>query len=152
MTGEIAIEPAGLAQAELLSALLALCVEPGWSVDSIASFLAAPGSFARLAASDHGKVASGFILWRCAAGSCDIAAMGVVPEMRRRGVGRALLRAAMAEAKAQGAGEMFLEVADSNAPARSLYAREGFEPVGRRAGYYRSGAAASDALVLRRAL
>jgi ribosomal-protein-alanine N-acetyltransferase len=49
--------------------------------------------------------------------------------------------------------QLFLEVAEDNAPARALYAQAGFEEVGRRKGYYaRPQSAAVDALVLRRRL
>jgi ribosomal protein S18 acetylase RimI-like enzyme len=45
---------------------------------------------------------------------------------RGRGVGRALLRAAMDEARRQGASRITLRVLGHNAPARALYASEGF--------------------------
>ncbi|MFC9791184.1 GNAT family N-acetyltransferase [Streptomyces sp. NPDC127584] len=45
---------------------------------------------------------------------------------RGRGVGRALLRAAMERARADGAVRMTLRVLGRNAPARALYAAEGF--------------------------
>jgi ribosomal-protein-alanine N-acetyltransferase len=46
---------------------------------------------------------------------------------------------------------VFLEVDEGNAAARRLYARFGFDNVGRRPAYYpQSGTAGSAALVLRR--
>ncbi|HZG05092.1 MAG TPA: GNAT family N-acetyltransferase [Streptomyces sp.] len=45
---------------------------------------------------------------------------------RGRGVGRALLRAAMEEARRQGASRITLRVLGHNEPARALYAAEGF--------------------------
>ena len=56
------------------------------------------------------------------------------------------------EARRLGASEMFLEVAETNAAARALYARQGFGEIGRRARYYQDGQTETDALVLRRAL
>jgi ribosomal-protein-alanine N-acetyltransferase len=56
----------------------------------------------------------------------------VVPEARRRGVGRELVRKALFEAKAAGVPSVGLSVDDRNAPARELYRRLGFEPVERR--------------------
>ena len=51
----------------------------------------------------------------------------------------------------RGARQCFLEVADTNAAARALYASAGFVEVGRRPGYYRSaGAAPRDAILMRR--
>jgi ribosomal-protein-alanine N-acetyltransferase len=52
----------------------------------------------------------------------------------------------MPEAAARGAQEIFLEVAESNAAARALYAKARAQEVGRRRRYYADGA---DALVLR---
>jgi ribosomal-protein-alanine N-acetyltransferase len=77
----------------------------------------------------------------------------VPPAARRRGIGRSLVAAACRRAEDSGAAAVFLEVAEDNPAARALYARCGFDPVGRRPGYYRrpSGAAV-DALVLRRGI
>ena len=58
------------------------------------------------------------------------------PEMRRRGVGRALVEALLREAESRGAAFLTLEVRASNAAARALYAAAGFEDVGLRPGYY----------------
>ena len=57
-------------------------------------------------------------------------------------------RAPSPDARARGASEAFLEVAEDNRAARALYARGGWAPVGRRPGYYGGG----DALILRRGL
>jgi GNAT superfamily N-acetyltransferase len=45
---------------------------------------------------------------------------------RRRGLGRALLRAALARARAEGAGQVLLEVAAPEPGKLALYAQEGF--------------------------
>lgn len=83
---------------------------------------------------------------RAAAQEAEVLTLAVHPGARRGGVGAALMRALMAEAAARGASEMFLEVAEHNAPARALYARIGATEAGRRRRYYPDG---SDALVLR---
>ncbi|MFP8885076.1 MULTISPECIES: GNAT family N-acetyltransferase [Streptomyces] len=56
----------------------------------------------------------------------QIQGLAVDGTARGRGVGRALLRAAMAEARRQGASRITLRVLGHNAPARALYASEGF--------------------------
>jgi len=71
--------------------------------------------------------------------------LAVRPDARGRGTGRALLRAGLARLWSAGATVVKLEVRESNEPARSLYATEGFEPVRRAVRYYRDG---EDALVL----
>lgn len=59
-------------------------------------------------------------------------AMWVAPWARGRGVGDALLSAAVARAVAEGFDRMVLEVGDRNEPAIALYERFGFSPTGRR--------------------
>ncbi|SCL13778.1 ribosomal protein S18-alanine N-acetyltransferase [Micromonospora inyonensis] len=69
-------------------------------------------------------------------------------DAQRRGVGRALLEALLAEADARGTRDVLLEVAVDNAPAQKLYAGYDFEPIGIRRGYYQP--TNTDALVMRR--
>lgn len=60
----------------------------------------------------------------------EIKALAVSPAHRRRGVGRALMEAAIGEARATGAQRLNLRVLSHNAEARALYARCGFEVEG----------------------
>jgi ribosomal-protein-alanine N-acetyltransferase len=69
-------------------------------------------------------------------------------DAQRRGIGRMLLEALLAEADRQGARCVLLEVAVDNVPAQRLYAAYGFEPIGVRRGYYQPSN--TDALVMRR--
>ncbi|GLY96364.1 ribosomal protein S18-alanine N-acetyltransferase [Actinoplanes sp. NBRC 103695] len=69
-------------------------------------------------------------------------------DAQKRGVGRTLLEALLAEAAAQGSRRTLLEVAVDNEPAQRLYARYDFEPVGIRRGYYQPSN--TDALVMMR--
>jgi mycothiol synthase len=57
----------------------------------------------------------------------DISYVGVVPEARRQGFGRALTQLALREAKAAGAGQLTLAVDARNRAAWNLYAELGFE-------------------------
>ncbi|MFI2348907.1 GNAT family N-acetyltransferase [Streptomyces sp. NPDC019443] len=56
----------------------------------------------------------------------QIQGLAVAERARGRGIGRALLRAAFAEARRQGALRMTLRVLGHNKPARALYESEGF--------------------------
>ena len=56
--------------------------------------------------------------------------LGVRPEHRGRGVGRALLAAVEAEAQRRGACKVTLEVLSGNEPAKALYAAVGFQGYG----------------------
>lgn len=71
--------------------------------------------------------------------------LAVHPEVRGEGLGRGLLRSALARLRGVDAAVVRLEVRESNTVARSLYADEGFAPVRRVSNYYRDG---EDALVL----
>jgi mycothiol synthase len=65
-------------------------------------------------------------------GGWDVSYVGVLPEARRRGVGRELMQKALLEAKAGGAGQLTLSVDNRNGPAWDLYRGLGFEPFDRR--------------------
>jgi GNAT superfamily N-acetyltransferase len=56
--------------------------------------------------------------------------MWVAPEMRRKGVGAALVDAVIEWALANGVTRLLLDVADNNAPAMALYQRKKFAPNG----------------------
>lgn len=76
----------------------------------------------------------------------SVLAVGVLPEARRRGVGRALIEHVVAWTAAAGGRRVTLEVAAGNATARRLYERAGFCVFNVRRGYYR--ATGEDALEL----
>ena len=61
----------------------------------------------------------------------------VASAARRQGLGKRLLKALLHAAR-QTNSSVFLEVRESNAAARALYEKAGFEPTGRRPAYYAS--------------
>jgi ribosomal-protein-alanine N-acetyltransferase len=69
-------------------------------------------------------------------GDGDIQTIAVAPAARRRGLGRSIMLALIAEARARGAGQVFLEVRADNPNARALYVSLGFEQIAVRAKYY----------------
>ncbi len=76
----------------------------------------------------------------------------VADKLRGRGLGRQLLRHAMALFRAEQAETVFLEVRPSNKAAIALYESEGFVEIGIRKDYYRSSGDREDALILARDL
>ena len=78
----------------------------------------------------------GFAMGRVVAGEAELLTIAVDPMAQGQGVGTRLMRAFLGELQQRGAECVFLEVADTNAPARALYARVGFGVTGRRRGYY----------------
>jgi ribosomal-protein-alanine N-acetyltransferase len=78
----------------------------------------------------------GFAAWRqTAPDEAELLNLAVDPQARRRGVASALLNALGSAAK----GDLFLEVAETNAPALTLYRQSGWSEVGVRRGYYHHG-------------
>jgi ribosomal protein S18 acetylase RimI-like enzyme len=65
----------------------------------------------------------------------DVAYVGVVPEARRRGLGRELLLKALTETQAAGVTQVTLSVDERNRPAWALYTALGFEPYDQREVY-----------------
>lgn len=77
----------------------------------------------------------------------DILNIGVCPAQRGKGIGSLLLQAAINAFKEQGGKELFLEVRASNAAAKALYEKFGFQRLGVRKNYYQQPA--EDGLVYR---
>lgn len=113
-----------------------------WDMAAFADLLGQPGVIA-LAEPE------GFILIRVVADEAEILTLAVRPAARRRGIAARLTVQAAIAAQALGATRLFLEVAEDNTGARALYAVLGFDPAGRRRGYYaRKDGPAVDALIL----
>jgi ribosomal-protein-alanine N-acetyltransferase len=72
----------------------------------------------------------------------------VAASAQRRGLASALLGHFLDVVRQRGGESVFLEVRDSNAPARALYAKHGFVETGRRRLYYRDPA--EDAVLYRK--
>ena len=62
--------------------------------------------------------------------------IAVSPDFRRQGIAKALIEALLAKARENGLAFVTLEVRESNAAARALYAGAGFQPVGIRKNFY----------------
>lgn len=122
-----------------------------WTLGNFRDALAA--GYCAIVAEREGRIVA-FGVLMLAPGEAQILNLSVVPDARREGLGRALLRRLVDAAARAGAEQCFLEVRVSNAPALALYAAEGFESIARRDDYYPASATSprEDALVLRRDL
>jgi len=78
----------------------------------------------------------GYIVFWVVAEEMHILNLAVHPAHRRRGIARALLSAALAQARSQGVTVVSLEVRPSNVAALALYQSFGFQEVGLRPRYY----------------
>lgn len=116
-----------------------------WSEAEITATLASPYCFAL-------NRETGFLLGQVVAGEAELMTIAVAPAARNQGTGRALVEAFLTQARARCAEVAFLEVAETNAAARALYAAAGFAQTGRRKGYYRGAGLVVDAILMGRAL
>lgn len=99
-----------------------------WSVDDFADL---KKSGCEIIASQNG-----FIVWRSVLDEAEIITIGVAPDARRGGIAAAMLGIMENELKKSGVKKIFLEVAENNIAARTLYSKNGYIETGRRAKYY----------------
>ncbi len=147
MIGVPTLSPLTGPAAGVAAAIHAAAADAPWSAETIGGLLLHPGAFGLFALA--AEEPQGFILCRVAADEAEILTLAVLPEARRRGLGRALLAEVARRAAAAGAVRLLLEVSVLNAPALALYRSVGFRDVGRRKGYYvHAQGAAVDAAVM----
>lgn len=120
-----------------------------WSLRDFRDCITADATFL-VAEAPGGEGVAGYLVALDAADEGEILNLAVAPGGRRRGVGRALVQSVLTTLTARGIQQVYLEVRESNAAARALYAAHGFTEVGRRAGYYRRPV--EDAIILRAAI
>lgn len=144
--------PATAADLPAMASAHAQAFDTPWDEATLAGMLGGAGAYAFIAHSeDHGEGdPAGMVLCRAIGGEAEVLTLAVPPWARRRGIGVALMLAAMDEARARAADAMFLEVDVDNAPAVTLYERLGFARAGLRKAYYDRGVQGrADALVMR---
>ncbi|MGC8548608.1 MAG: GNAT family N-acetyltransferase [Acidobacteriaceae bacterium] len=110
-----------------------------YSRADLLAFLSVPHSIALLAESTSGAMV-GFIIAELRRKGekrvGHIVTIDVAASMRRKGLGRALLFAVERRLREMGIDRVRLEVAVDNDGAQAFYDREGYERIGRIAGYY----------------
>jgi ribosomal-protein-alanine N-acetyltransferase len=89
----------------------------------------------------------GFVVGSGAAGEWEIENIAITGAARRRGLGSRLLGEFLHHVRSSGGSGVFLEVRESNGPARALYEKWAFIEGGRRKGYYHNPH--EDALILK---
>lgn len=147
------LAPLDTAHAEACARLHARSFPHGWSALDFERLIAAPASVGDAAVESRSGALLGFALSRGAAGEAEVLSLAVAPDHRRRGIAGRLLRRHLDRLAAARIGTLFLEVEETNAAARALYAAAGFAEVGRREAYYRAAdGGRTAALILRRAV
>ena len=106
------------------------CFSHPWNEASIEAEL--ENDFSRfLIAVENGR-AVGYVGIYVLTGEADVVRVAVLPEYRKKGIAKAVLKKSLEYA----AGEVFLDVRESNSAAISLYKSLGFEDTGIRKNYY----------------
>lgn len=117
-----------------LCRLEALCFSDPWSRDSLAEELDNP--LAVYTGLGRGSALLGYVGTRRVLDEWEIVNVAVDPAFRREHLGSRLLEAVLGEARDRAVRQIFLEVRESNVPARGLYEKYGFRPIARRKHYY----------------
>ncbi len=129
------IEPAETGDADTLAGLHAQGFHRGWPSADFASYIAGRDTPVYVACDARRKIA-GFAMLRLAADEAELITIAVDPRWRKKGVGRALMNAVLADLTMTAARRLFLEVAADNPAALKLYGRLGFTKISERQGYY----------------
>ena len=138
MEPEIKIRHATLKDIAALLVVQRQAPEAGrWSEEDYVSFLPAEDTLFLLAEENCADRVVAFLLGRLVGEEMEVLNLAVLPEQRRRGIGRGLLEEALAQGRAQGARQCWLELRASNAGALAFYRAQGFEESQRRPRYYR---------------
>jgi len=114
-----------------------------WSRQQCEAALSNDANRTALVAEDGAGI-HGFLVARCLDQEWELENVVVAPDSQRRGIGSRLLDEFLNIARSRSAKAVFLEVRESNHPARKLYEEAGFLESGRRRNYYRDPA--EDAL------
>ena len=122
-------------QLEQIEAIERQCFSCPWTLEQLRSQLS-DDRHVFLAAVDAGGTVLGYVGMMFVLDEGYISNVAVAPDFRRQGVADALISALMTRAEELNLAFVTLEVRAGNEPAKSLYAKHGFVPVGRRKNYY----------------
>ena len=123
------------AQLEQIQAIERQCFSCPWTLDQLRSQLSDDRHVFLAAVAENGAVL-GYVGMMFVLDEGYISNVAVAPAYRRQGVADALISALVMRAEELGLAFVTLEVRAGNEPAKALYAKHGFVPVGRRKNYY----------------
>lgn len=130
----IQIEPMSLQTVDAVAQIEAECFSKPWSYDAFVAELSNPAAVTFVADAD-GEIA-GFINLGVVLDEATVNNIAVKQTYRRRGIGRALMTAAIDYCQNNRLNVLMLEVRQSNRAAIALYERFGFQAVGIRKRFY----------------
>ena len=106
-----------------------------WSEESFLSALDSDAVSIPVCLAEDGGVA-GFACLLTAADEGELLNIAVSPALRRNGAAQTLMDCCLSLCREKGVAALYLEVRESNAPARALYRKNGFQEIGMRRNYY----------------
>jgi [ribosomal protein S18]-alanine N-acetyltransferase len=142
------LRPAEAGDIAAIAVIEQSCFADPWSAESFRRLLHVPPAIFLVALFPPEPAIVGYIIAFAVDRDAEVLNVAVDPKYRGRGLAGQMVDAVLIQLGARGVRAVFLEVRESNAAARSLYASRGFREIGRRAKYYRRPV--EDALVLRR--
>ena len=130
----IVIKKAGLEQLSHIVSIENASFSVPWSENSLKTEMEDENSHFTVAQVDG--VTAGFLILHTFADEGEIYNVAVKQQLRGNGIGDALLTEALKYAAGSRILKVFLEVRESNTPARKLYEKHGFKNLSIRKGYY----------------
>lgn len=133
----IKITDASPAHVPQLAELEKQCFSMPWSEEQLMSQMP-DANHEFIAALDESGRVTGYVGMMFVLDEGYISNVAVSPEYRRHGIGDSLIAEMDSRAAEHGLSFVTLEVRESNTPAKALYEKHGYIPVGTRKNYYES--------------
>lgn len=141
----ITFRPATSADMPDLAALEAAATTHGWSERQYRDSLAAGHAFLLLEI--DGQLC-GHAVTMAVLDEAELLTIVIAAQKQGQGLGQALLGRLLDQLRRQGCARLFLEVRESNRPARALYAKSGFTETGLRKHYYPTATGREHAVLM----
>lgn len=139
------IRPMAEADLEQVEIIEKDCFSIPWSVKSFLDACTTEENVYLVCCDDDNKVVGYCGLWTVL-GEGNITNMAVAKDSRKRGVGEALMKEMERLGQLKDVSVFFLEVRESNEPAKNLYKKMGYREIGRRKRFYERPV--EDALIM----
>lgn len=141
--------PATEADMPDLAALEAVASAHGWNERQYRDSLAAGHAFLLLEI--DGQLC-GHAVTMAVLDEAELLTIVIAAQKQGQGLGQALLGRLLEQLRQMGCTRLFLEVRESNQPARALYAKSGFTETGRRKHYYPTATGREHAVLMEMSL